>query len=219
MNFPEIKRLPIKSEIKDDLQTLYEAVQEIGYTEYSVLKLLERLAVYCEEIKKITDAGGVGNCGEQSYLLRDLKERTKDLGEGSEEISKNLEGLTQEMEAVLGEIKLLLARERCSDCMAPIAINSNLIVQASKQILAQNGFDPDTGIQNSQIDRDYKKLKIRVGDFAWSLLFAGISSLIIWFYAQSQKIEQRNQMETVVNQLNQEINRLKEPLKPNPKPQ
>lgn len=206
----EMKRLQSETTVKEDLQVVYEAIQELGYTEYTLLKLLERLSSHVEEIRSVTSTRPQMQCPSGSamtdhlFATMELSARTKgieaELEASNQEISEvqeKVNEISDQIEQVLKELKENLDQGHS----APrdlILKSAPVLIQASKHILQQAGYDPETGNKiSNEMNDDYRKLKGRVADFLWSLLFTGIATLIMWSFSNHQKETQREQTQAI----------------------
>lgn len=182
-----VRQLADGSSVKQDLQVIYESVQDLGYTEYTVLKMLERLSTQIDEVRKITQ--------EHTYDAKYSKEEYKDryesmlgqIGDLSDQIEKTLKDLHVEFNEDNDLLK-----------------NSEIILLASRQVLAGAGFDPDTGVKNSEIDQDWKKFKKAGKEFLLTLFFAAVSAWLLTEYSNVQKASQAAQ-QAAVQQATQEL--------------
>lgn len=204
MRHHDIKKLVEDSTVKEDLQIVYEAIQELGYTEYTLLKLVERLNDHVEEIRTLAKDRPTMQCpsgamlADHLFATHEIGSRSKTIEGDVEDIHDRLKEVSDQVDGVVKELKLSLENPDFVQ-RDMIFKSAPLLVQASKQILQQNGFDPETGfkIQNNEINADYRKLKSRLADFGWSLLFAGIASLIMWGVSNHQKTKQDEQTQLI----------------------
>jgi hypothetical protein len=204
----ELKTLPKATSTKEDLQVIYEAIQELGYTEYSVLKLLDRLREYLEELKRLTRDSEK----EEFADMRDVRERTKelqaDLDQAANELKERIREVSDQVDTVLTELQESLKQGGHSDALAQIARHWHILIQASRQVLVQNGYDPETGNKIPQIDQDWNKTKKKVHEFLWALATSLLISGIFYLHTVFQETKQ--------NRLNQQIVEVLKERKENP---
>jgi hypothetical protein len=209
----ELKHLSDGSDTKEDLQVLYEAIQELGYTEYSVLKLLDRLREYLEELRRISRE----NEREEFADVRDIRERTKDLqkdlGSHDKARGEELKEISDQIDSLIEEVQDSINRGGHAEALAQIAKHGNILIQASRQVLQQNGYDPDTGVKILQIDQDWQRVKKRIGDFLWSLLTAILISSIFYLHTSWQRQHDevyQQQIGDIAKQVAQQLDELKQ---------
>jgi uncharacterized FlaG/YvyC family protein len=169
------------------LQVIYESVQDLGYTEYTVLKMLERLSTQLDEVRKLAQE----HAYEAKYSKEEYKERYGEVVDQIGELSEQIEKTLKDLHVEFNEDNDLLK-------------NSEIILLASRQVLAGAGFDPDTGVKNSEIDQDWKKFKKAGKEFLLTLFFAAISAWLLTEYSNVQKAQQAAQ-QAAVQQATQEL--------------
>jgi hypothetical protein len=199
--FQKAKQLPQNSTVKDDLQTLYESVQEIGYTDYAILKTLEYLGTLLEEVRK--------NLGDHSarmqYCVQDrMVEDGENRREEHHEEMLYLRELGNRIESSLNILEETLNQNKSID---PFNGEAELVLKTARVLLEQNGYDPETGLKKGELERDWSKLKTKVKDVLLSSLILGVAGWVLREYAQHQEARQRE----LHYQLQEEIKKLKTP--------
>jgi hypothetical protein len=202
----KVKVLPLETPVKTDLQVLYEAIQELGYTEYTVLKMLERLSSQLDEVRK--------TASDQTYNTQYSRDRSKEEHDREHEEHMDhrdqLIELSSKVESTLADIQASFVGSQ-EESRNLLMKNASLMIQASKQILVHLGFDPETGIQKSEIDRDWKKIKQKGLEFLLTLFFAGVATFAIREYAATQQnnnVNTHQQIQDATKDLKDQIDRL-----------
>ena len=191
-----IRRLPESSSVKEDLQTVYELIQEIGYTQYNVLRLTETLAAQVDVVRSLSTKHG--------FLLDKHHENSETGLEDHQYLREQLLLLSTSIENTLSDLQESINGDDCNG-REQLIQNAAILVKASRQILLQAGYDPETGVQKSEIDRDWSRFKRRLLEVG----LGGLAALVIGWAVQAYINIQQQQ----TSQTHQQVQELLESMK------